>query len=416
MRSGAHWYVGIDWAADAHEVCLLDRDGRVVKDKWRVEHSAAALHAFIDALMTQAHGDPAAVAIGIEAPRGALVELLVERRFAVYAINPKQVDRFRDRFSPAGAKDDSRDALVIADSLRTDARAFRHVRLDHPLVVQIREWSRLDEDLGVEFVRLSNQLRELVYRVSPALLTLCPAADEAWLWALLREAPTPVEQRRLTRARLNHLLRDHRIRRIAAADLHATLTQAALYTAPGVAEAVAAHMQLLIPRLDLVAAQRREAERQLERLLDLLEAEGASGDQGEHPDVAIVRSFPGIGTRLAARMLAEASQLLADRAYHALRAVMGVAPVTRQSGRRRGVSMRRACNHRLRQTAYHWARISAQCDPLTNAYYTAVRQRGHSHPRALRSVADRLLRILMKLLERGQLFDRQHQKKAVATA
>ena len=58
-------------------------------------------------------------------PRGALVELLVERGFAVYAINPKQLDRFRDRFTPAGAKDDRRDALVIGDSLRTDPQAFR---------------------------------------------------------------------------------------------------------------------------------------------------------------------------------------------------------------------------------------------------------------------------------------------------
>ena len=407
---GARWHVGIDWAAEAHDVCVVDEDGQVVKTKWRIEHTGAALHAFVDALVTQTNGDPSTMAIGIEAPRGTLVELLVERGFRVYAINPKQVDRFRDRFSPAGAKDDSRDALVIADSLRTDARAFRRVRLDHPLIVQIREWSRVDVDLGVELGRLSNQLRDVIYRVSPALLTLCPAADEAWLWTLLRDAPTPAEQARLPRARLTQLLRDHRIRRFTATALQTTLTQAAIFTAPGVVEAVAGHLGLLIPRLELVARQRREAERQLERLLDTLEAEGPLGDQGEHPDVAIVRSFPGIGTRLAARMLAEASQLLADRAYHALRAVMGIAPVTRQSGRRRGVAMRRACNYRLRDMAYHWARIGAQRDPATRAYYRAARQRGHSHPRALRSVADRLLRILMRLLERGQLFDPHYTK------
>src|SRR5688572_174687 len=237
--------------------------------------------------MVQAEGDPTTVAIGIESPRGTLVELLIERGFHVYAINPKQVDRFRDRFSPAGAKDDARDARVIADALRTDPRAFRLVRLDHPLIVQMREWSRLDEELGADFVRLSNQLRELVYRVAPALLTWCPAADEAWLWALLREAPTAASQARLTRAKLNQLLRDHRIRRFTAADLHATLTGPQVFTAPGVADAVAAHIQLLLPRVEMVAAQRREAERQLERLLDALAAENPSGHQGEHPDVAI---------------------------------------------------------------------------------------------------------------------------------
>jgi hypothetical protein len=73
-----------------------------------------------EALQQLAQQSAESVAIGIEIPRGAVVETLVERRFAVYSLNPKQMDRFRDRHSVAGAKDDSRDALVIADSLRTD--------------------------------------------------------------------------------------------------------------------------------------------------------------------------------------------------------------------------------------------------------------------------------------------------------
>jgi transposase len=407
-------FVGIDWASDAHEVCLLAQDGRVVKAKWRVEHNAVAMYALIDTLVSHGQGDSTSIAIGIEAPRGTLVELLVERGFAVYAINPKQVDRFRDRFSPAGAKDDARDAHVIADALRTDPRAFRRIRLDHPLVVRLREWSRLDESLGAEAVGLAHQLRELVYRVTPALLTLCPGADESWLWTLLQRAPTPAAQARLSTARLSQILRDHRIRRISAEQLRAVLTSTPVYTAPGVTDAVADHMRLLIPRLELVVAQRREAERQLERLLDMIETEIPAGDQCEHPDVAIVRSLPGIGTRVAARMLAEASQLLAARAYHALRAVTGIAPVTKQSGRRRLVIMRRACNVRLREAVYHWARVSTQRDPRTRASYAAARQRGHSHARALRGVADRLLRILIALLDRGQLFDPNYASNAVS--
>ena len=346
------------------------------------------------------------VAIGIEVPHGSVVELLVERGFAVYAISPKQVDRFRDRFTVAGAKDDSRDALVIGDSLRTDPQAFRRVRLDSPVIIQLREWSRLDDDLSVELSRLTNQLRDLVYRIAPGLLALCPAADEVWFWALLRAAPRPTDQRRLTIRRLERLLRHHRIRRLDAAHIRHVLQQPSVYAVPGVEEAVVAHIQLLLPRLELVAAQRREAERQLERLLDTLEGEKApAGDQREHADVAIVRSMPGIGTRVAARMLAEASQLLVDRAYHVLRAWMGVAPVTKRSGRRRAVMMRYACNHRLRNAAYHWARTGMQRDPASRAYYVALRARGHSHGRAMRTVADRLLRVLCVLLKRGQLFD-----------
>jgi transposase len=412
----AEWFVGIDWAADAHEVCIIDRAGRIVERR-EVPHTAAGLHAFMDALQERAHGDHARVAIGIEVPRGALVELCVERGFTVHAINPKQMDRFRDRFTVAGAKDDPRDAHVIADALRTDAPAFRVVRLDHPQVIQLREWSRLDDDLREELSRLTNQLRDVVYRAMPGVLTVCPAADEPWFWALLAAAPTPTAQRRLSEANIRHILRDHRIRRRSAGQIREVLQQPAVFTAPGVVEAVAAHIVVLLPRLELIATQRREAGRQLQRLLDALDAElPVPEDQREHSDVAIVRSMPGIGTRVAARMLAEASQPLVDRAYHVLRTWMGIAPVTKKSGRRRHgrgvVTMRYACNRHLREAAYHWGRTAAQKDPATRAYYQSLRGRGHNHARALRSVVDRCLRILFALLKHGQLFDTKHAQRS----
>lgn len=406
----AAWFVGIDWATDAHDVCVIDREGRVVERR-QVPHTSAGLQGLLDALLTRAEGDRSRVVIGIEVPRGALVESCVERGLPVYSINPKQVDRFRDRFTVAGAKDDARDAQVIADGLRTDPQAFRRVRLADPLVIQLREWSRVDEDLGAELTRVTNQLAELVYRIAPGVLALCPAANEPWFWTLWQDAPTPADQRRLSLKRLERLLRTHRIRRFDAAQLRGVLQQPSLYTAPGVVDAVTAHIQVVLPHIELTAGQRRNAERRLAQLLDQLEAEGApAGDQREHSDVAIIRSMPGIGIRVAARMLAEASPPLADRAYHVLRAWTGVAPVTKKSGRRRRplVVMRYACNTRLRDAMYHWARTAAQADAATKAYYTQVRARGHSYGRTLRSVADRSLRILITLLERGQRFDPSH--------
>src|SRR5262249_15119323 len=150
------------------------------------------------ALMARAQGDPATVAPRIEVPRGALVDLFVERGLPVYAINSKQLDRFRDRFTAGGTKDDRRDALVVGDSARTDPPAVRQVRLDHPVIIQMREWSRIDEDLGNELARVTNQLRDLVYRSAPGLLAVCPAADEPWFWSLLRAAPRPAAQHRLS--------------------------------------------------------------------------------------------------------------------------------------------------------------------------------------------------------------------------
>src|SRR5690606_40710058 len=107
--------VGIDWATEAHQVCVLTPEGAVFLERM-VEHNAAAIHAFLEALLAHVGGRAEAVAVGIEVPRGALVETLLERGLYVYALNPKQLDRFSVRHSLSDAKDDRLDAYVIADS------------------------------------------------------------------------------------------------------------------------------------------------------------------------------------------------------------------------------------------------------------------------------------------------------------
>src|SRR5258707_12780196 len=118
------------------------------------------------------------IAVAIEAPRGPVVEMLLERGFQVFAINPKQLDRFRDRFSMSGAKDDSRDAQVLGDSLRTDRHAFRRLAIDDPLVIELREWSRMYDELKQEQSRLANRVRDQLWRYYPQARELGhPAAD-----------------------------------------------------------------------------------------------------------------------------------------------------------------------------------------------------------------------------------------------
>ena len=99
------------------------------------------------------------IAVGIEVPHGPVVETLLERAFVVYAINPKQLDRFRDRFTMSGAKDDSRDAETMASALRTDTHAFRKLALADPTLIELRKWSRITEDLTAERTRLANRVR-----------------------------------------------------------------------------------------------------------------------------------------------------------------------------------------------------------------------------------------------------------------
>jgi Transposase len=121
------WFVGIDWATARHQACLVEHDGGG-REQHEIEHTAAGVQEFVEWLQARTKGDLHRVAVAIESPRGALVDTLIELGLAVFAINPKQLDRFRDRHTVAGAKDDRRDALVLGDSLRTDRPAFHVCR------------------------------------------------------------------------------------------------------------------------------------------------------------------------------------------------------------------------------------------------------------------------------------------------
>jgi transposase len=394
-------YVGVDWATEAHQVCLVSPGGQRLEEL-SVPHTGAGLAA-LRTHLRQRVSDPARIAVAIEVPHGAVVDALLDQGCQVFAINPKQLDRFRDRHTVAGAKDDRRDAFVAGDALRTDRGAFRRLHPEEPALIQLRELSRIYGELGEEQGWLTNRLREQLWRFYPQLLALSPAADEPWLWALLAQAPTPAQGRRLTLSALRALLARHRIRRLAADAVHAALQEAALPVAAGTVEAASEHVGLLLPRVQLVHEQRARCDRRLEQVMKQLAAP-TGADPEEHRDVTILRSLPGLGRVVAATMLAEASRPLAARDYQTLRAQAGTAPVTRQSGKSRVVSMRRSCNHRLRAALFHWARNSIQLDEHSRVHYQRLRHR-HGYARALRSVADRLLDVLITMLRTRTLYD-----------
>lgn len=392
-------FVGIDWAKAEHTICILSKEQKVI-DRRAIEHSGDGLNRLGDLLTALSEGLPGNVAVAIETPRGAVVEYLVERGFAVYSLNPKQMDRFRDRHTVAGAKDDRRDAFVMADALRTDLPLFHRVRLEDPLIIRIRELSRAEEDLQHQQVRAGHQLRELLNRYYPEMLKLCPGVDEPWFWDAIELFPLPGSK--LPKPKIERLLRSYRIRRLDADAVRQALGVPALELAPGAAEAASEHALLILPMLRLLLRQRKELERRIEALLDEMSTEGRFA---EHRDVTILRSLPGVGRVITATMLGEASQALADRDYHALRSYGGTAPITHQSGKRRSVVMRQGCNQRLRNAIYHWSRVSTQCDQRSREHYAELRAKGHSHGRALRGVADRLLGVLMAMLSSGTTYD-----------
>ena len=391
MVNDVCWFVGIDWATQSHCVCLLDAEGRRVGQR-EFAHGGAGLTELRDWLLEKTKAAPGQIAVAIEMPHGPVVEMLLEHGFVVFAINPKQLDRFRDRFTVAGAKDDRRDAYVLGGSLRTDRAAFRQLAADNPVMIELREWSRMADELQQERTRLANRLRQQLWRYYPQAAKLTDDVADDWFLALWQKVPTPESAAKANEKAIARVLGTYRIRRLDAATVLKILREAPLFVAPGTTEAACAHIRSLAARLHLVNQQIKEAQQNLDRLCaELEEEENPSGQSFEQCDVTILRSWPGIGRINLATLLAEAAEPLRRRDYHALRALAGVAPVTRQSGKQRFVVRRLACNRRLQSAVHHWSRVAIQHDAAARRRYDALRRRGHGHARALRTVGDRLL-------------------------
>jgi transposase len=419
MTEDPDWFAGVDWASELHQATLLNDQGTVIGER-AFPHGGAGLAAMCDWFLANSRAPAGSIAIAIEVPHGPVVETLLERGFLVHAINPKQLDRFRDRFTVAGAKDDRLDARVLADSLRTDRHCFRPLRLAEPIVVELRAWSRMAEDLQQERTRLGNRVREQLWRYYPQALELTDDVAADWFLTLWALAPTPAKAARVHQETIARHLKAHRIRRVDADETLRILRQTPISVAGGTTEAATAHIRAVAVRLTVVNRQIKQANRQLDALCARLagsepagsepagSGETEPGQNHEQRDVTILRSLPGVGRIVLATLLAEAWQPLRQRDYHALRSLCGVAPVTRRSGKRCVVVMRQACHMRLRGAVYHWARTAIQHDPRSRTRYAELRKRGHSHGRALRTVGDRLLGVACAMLETGTRFDPAH--------
>lgn len=409
MSTKRKWFVGIDWATEEHAACLTDDNGDVLAERM-FPHTGEGLSGLCSWILEKTKAEPSAVLVGIEVPHGPVVETLLERGMVVHAINPKQLDRFRDRFTVAGAKDDRRDARVLADSLRTDPRSYRHLERTAPLVLELREQSRMLEEIKEERNRLTNRLGQQLLRYFPQMLKVDDDLGSAFFLDLWAAIPTPGHAALAGPKLVSKIISENSIRRWKAEKLLPLLREKPLTVAPGTAAAATAHITALSERIRLLNKQRRAVLHQLDQLTEKLAAkETEPGQKREQRVVGILGSLPGVGRIVLATLLAEAFQLLGQRDYHALRTMCGVAPVTKSSGKRSGsrsvVVMRYACRRALREALYHWSRVAVQRDPKSKAAYAALRARGHSHGRALRTIGDRLLQLACAMLRDQKTYD-----------
>lgn len=391
-------FVGIDWSEEPHEVEVMAESGQRLRSL-RVAHGVEGLTK-LQATIAEVASDPRQVVVGVESDHGLLVNALVASGYAVYPINPLTAARYRDRQSLAGNKSDRRDAVMLANVVRTDRHQLRPLRGDSEPALEIRARARAHLRAVQLQTQLRNQLRSRLLEFYPAVLPLVAADELRDALAVLTVAPSPAMSRRLSLSKLEATLRRHgRQRQVAnrAAEIQTLLRAPQLDLQPP--HLISAYADEVSSLTRLLLQVRRE--------LAGLEAQLRQAFSA-HPDVKIFLSFTGLADILGARVLGESGDdptRYADAS--ARRTYSGTPPVTRASGKKKEVTRRVARNRRLANATFGWAESAARHSPGARQLYQRLRRRGQTHNMATRVIANRLVGMLHACLRDHTLYDEQ---------
>jgi hypothetical protein len=390
-------FVGDDWAQDHHDVELMDAAGRVLARRRLPEGVAgmARLHELIGQQLGE-DAEDAEVVTGIETDRGPWVAALVAAGYVVFAVNPLQASRYRERHGVSGAKSDRGDAHMLTDMVRTDSHQLRAVAGDSPDAGAVKVVARTHKTLIWERTRQVQRLRYQLREYFPAAVEAFADLDAPDALELLARAPDPARARRLTRAQVSAALKRARRRDIPdkATAILAALRSAQLGQPPAVTAAYAVTARSLIAVITVLNEQVKALESQVE------------ADFGRHPDAEIYRSQPGLGSVLGARVLGE----FGDDPHRyasgkARKNYAATSPLTRASGKKKVVTARYIRNDRLTDALMAQAFTALSVSPGARALYDAERDRGTEYNAALRKVANRLVGILHGCLKTRTLYD-----------
>ena len=394
-------FVGDDWAEAHHDVEIVDESGRRLARRRLPEgiEGLERLHAMIADHLGE-NDEAGQVLVGIETDRGPWVQALIAAGYVVFAINPLQAARYRERHAVSGAKSDPGDAHVLAEVVRLDRAHHRPVAGDTAVAEHVKVVARAHQSMIWSRQRQVNTLRSMLREYYPG--ALAAFSDDAGLagrdaLAVLAIAPTPELGRGLSISKISSALTRAGRRRnieVRAQAIQAALRAPQLAARPGVVTAYAATTRALVAVITELVAQTQ-----------VLQGEVEAGF-GSHPDAEIYLSQPGLGQVLGARVLAEFGDdptRYADA--KARRNYAGTSPITRASGTKRAVLARHVRNRRLADALYQQAFAALTASPGARAYYDKYRERGATHHQALRALGNRLVGILHGCLRHKTLYD-----------
>ena len=387
--------VGVDWAEAHHDVFVQDEGGKRLAGGRLPEgvEGVARFHEMVGAFAEE----PDEVVIGIETDRGLFVGALVAAGYQVFAVNPVSTSRYRDRHSTSGAKSDPGDAKVLADMVRTDRHNHRPVAGDSELAEAIKVLARAHQTMIWSRTRQANFLRSTLREFYPAALVAFDDLTSGDALEVLKVAPTPTLGAGLSRSKIAAALRRGGRQRLVdrrAEEIQEALRAPQLHGSALVATAMGSSVAAAVAVIATIDVQVAELAQELKLHFE------------QHPDAEVVRSLPGLGTILSARVLGEFGDEPNRYATAKHRKnYAGTSPITRASGTKRVVLARHVRNKRLADAVYFWAFASLSTSPGARAFYDYRRGAGDTHHAALRHLGNRMVGILHGCLISHSIYD-----------
>lgn len=391
------YYLGVDWADQFHQVWIGNSEGKKVLEK-KVVEDVEGLSEF-GRWLDEQRAKQIELWAAIEKPQGRIVEFVLDHGVVVYPINPKALDRARDRFRMSQSKNDSFDAYVLAEFLRTD---HGHLRALEPNSVQAEELKLLTRDhhrLTRDKTRLLNQLTITLkeYYVRP--LEVFPDLETNITLDFLKQYPSPQALSKLTRRQWNRFAkREHHMGEERCKELWEKLNQPQPQVPEHVVRAKARLMGVLVAQLEPLRDAVGSYEQRVKSFFACM------------PAAKLVKTLPGAKTgMIVATLWAELGDAKNRwESFHHLQAEAGVVPVTKASGKSRVVEFRFCCNKVLRHAAYWLAFTSTNQSEWASHYYRNQRAKGHSHAQALRALGAKWLKIIFIMWRDHKPYDENY--------
>ena len=395
-------YIGVDWADAEHAVWVEDETGAKVMSR-TVPQSVDGLRdlgRWLDERRAAGHELWAA----LEKPEGRIVDFLLDHGVTVFPVNPKTLDRARDRFRVSSAKSDPFDARVLATFLRTDHPHLPPLRPSSEAAQELKALTRDHARLVRQQTRVLNQLTAALKGYYPRALEVCDDLKTQWARAFLRAHPTPAALTALTARRWQRWAREHRLR-AERRDALWTRLQEPQVAVPAHVERV--HARLVSALLDQLDVTIQSVEAYRETIADFF---------GRMPAPEWTTSLPGAGSGTTVPALYAELGDAAGRwqGFRHLQSHAGTVPVTERSGKQLVVKFRFACNMHLRQAVHQFAFQSLTKSEWARAYYDRARKRGHPHHHALRALAAKWLKIIFVLWSRQVAYDETYHLATMA--